>query len=84
METIEIVRNFLNERIGKSDQDLSPELVLADIGVDSLMLLELLFEFEDKLGIELPKDIGTPKTIGELTSLIDELRKTAVPAKPAQ
>jgi len=77
METIEIVRSFLTERIGKIDQTLAPESVLADIGVDSLMLLELLFEFEDKLGIELPKDIGTPKTIGELTALIDDLRKLA-------
>lgn len=81
METIEIVRNFLAERIGKLDQDLSAEMVLADIGVDSLMLLELLFEFEDRLGIELPKDIGTPKTIGELTRLIDELRQSTTAAK---
>ena len=81
METIEIVRNFLTERIGKLEQELSPEAVLADLGVDSLMLLELLFEFEDRLGIELPKDIGTPKTIGELISLIDDLRKTTVESK---
>ena len=81
METIEIVRNFLAERIGKMEQELAPEMVLADIGVDSLMLLELLFEFEDKLGIELPKDIGTPKTVGELIGLIDDLRKTTVEGK---
>ena len=81
METIEIVRNFLSERIGKIDRDLAPEIVLSDIGVDSLMLLELLFEFEDKLGIELPKDIGTPKTIGELTRLIDDLRQSAIANK---
>ena len=77
METIEIVRSFLTERIGQIDQALAPESVLADMGVDSLMLLELLFEFEDKLGLELPKDIGTPKTIGDLTALIDDLRKQA-------
>lgn len=81
METIDIVRNFLSERIGKIEKELAPEMVLADIGVDSLMLLELLFEFEDKLGIELPKDIGTPKTIGELTRLIDDLRQTALAGK---
>ena len=76
METIEIVQSFLAERIGKTDNALTPETVLADYGVDSLMLLELLFEFEDKLGIELPKDIGAPKTLGELTQLIDNIRKT--------
>jgi acyl carrier protein len=81
METIEIVRNFLAERIGKMEQELAPEMVLADIGVDSLMLLELLFEFEDRLGIELPKDIGTPKTVGELIGLIDDLRKTTAEGK---
>lgn len=79
METIDIIRTFLAERIGEVDQELAGELSLAKIGVDSLMLLELLFEFEDKLGIELPKDLGAPKTIGELTTLIDNLRKTALP-----
>jgi acyl carrier protein len=80
METIDIIRTFLAERIGEIDQELVGDLSLAKIGVDSLMLLELLFEFEDKLDIDLPKDIGAPKTIGELTSLIDHLRKSA----PAQ
>lgn len=81
METIEIVRNFLTERIGKLEREVAPEMVLAELGVDSLMLLELLFEFEDTLGIELPKDLGTPKTIGDLTRLIEDLRKTAVASK---
>jgi acyl carrier protein len=79
METIDIIRTFLDERIGQIDHELVDELSLAKIGVDSLMLLELLFEFEDKLDIELPKDVGAPKTIGELTTLIDNLRKSALP-----
>ena len=81
METLEIVRNFLTERIGQPDQELSTEVGLADIGVDSLMLLELLFEFEDRLGLELPKDIGAPKTIGDLIRLIDNLRLSTAPNK---
>jgi acyl carrier protein len=39
---------------------------------------ELLFEFEDKFGIELPKELRAPKTIGELTGLIERLRATAL------
>lgn len=81
MNTIEIVHDFLRDRIGEPSQSLSSEQVLADIGVDSLMLLELFFEFEDKLGIELPDDIGTPRTLGDLITLIDGLRETGNDSK---
>lgn len=50
-----------------------PEALLADLGVDSLMMLELIFEFEDQLGIKLPQDLKSPKTVGEMVALMDGL-----------
>ena len=38
------------------------------------MLLELLFEFEDKLGIKIPQDIPPPKTVGDLLGVIEALK----------
>lgn len=50
-----------------------PEALLADLGVDSLMMLELIFECEDQLGIKLPEDVKTPQTVGDLVALMDGL-----------
>jgi acyl carrier protein len=38
------------------------------------MLLELMFEFEDRFGITLSKDLKTPRTVGEMADLMDHLR----------
>ena len=47
---------------------------LADLGVDSLMMLELVFECEDRFDVTLDKNLKSPKTVGELVVLVDRLR----------
>ena len=50
-----------------------PDALLANLGVDSLMMLELMFEFEDRFGIKLVRDLKTPRTVGEMAALMDGL-----------
>lgn len=73
MESIELIRNFLNTRQGVEPAKILPETLLADLGVDSLMMLELIFEFEDQFGIALPEDLKSPRTVGEMVTLMDGL-----------
>ena len=73
MKSIELIRNFLNARLDIEAAKVVPEALLADLGVDSLMMLELVFEFEDRLGIKLPLDLKSPKTVGEMAALMDGL-----------
>jgi acyl carrier protein len=74
MESLGLIREFLQDRLG-----IAPDLVVSDaqldaLGVDSLMLLELMFEFEDRFSITLSKDLNSPKTVGEMVTLMDQLR----------
>lgn len=73
MNSIELIRNFLHARQGIEAEKIVPETLLADLGVDSLMMLELIFEFEDQFGIALPEDMKSPKTVGEMVALMDGL-----------
>lgn len=73
MKSIELIRNFLNARLGIEAEKVVPEAGLADLGIDSLMMLELVFEFEDQFGLKLPVDLKSPKTVGEMTALMDGL-----------
>lgn len=77
---LEIVRGFLEQRLGIAPEKVAPAAKLADLGVDSMLLLELLFEFEERFGLELARDLPTPKTVGDLLTTIDRLRS----AKTAQ
>ena len=73
MKAIELIREFLHERLAADPAAVVPEAVLVDLGVDSLMMLELMFEFEDRFAIKLESDLKAPQTVGELATLMEAL-----------
>lgn len=80
MQSTELIRQFLHERVGTQPDQVVDAALLADLGVDSLMLAELMFEAEDRLGISIDSNVTVPKTVGDMVRLIDNLRA----AKAAQ
>lgn len=74
MDSIVLIREFLENRLGVAPETVVSEAALSDLGVDSLMMLELMFEFEDRFGVTLSKDLKSPKTVGEMVTLMDGLR----------
>lgn len=73
MDSISLIREFLKDRMNIEPEQVVPEAMLADLGVDSLMLLELMFEFEDRFNIKLPEDTATPKTVADMVALTQNL-----------
>ena len=51
-----------------------PQAKLDDLDVDSLMLAEIMFEFEDRFNLTLRRNLKSPRTVGELVALMDRLR----------
>lgn len=74
MDALGLIREFLRERLSVEPDRVVPEAELARLGVDSLMLLELMFKFEDQFGLEIPSNRGSPRTVGEVVALIGGLR----------
>ncbi len=81
MDSTELIRNFLQERLGVEADKVQPDAVLADLGVDSLMIAELMFEAEDRLDISIENSETVPVTVSEMQKIIDRLlaEKTAKP-----
>lgn len=75
MDSLGLIREFLLNRIGVAPEQVVPEAPLAPLGVDSLMMLELMFEFEDRFGITLSKNLKSPTTVGDMAELMDRLRR---------
>lgn len=74
MDALTLIREFLDSRLGIPPQLVTPAVALSDLGVDSLMMLELVFECEDRFGVTLDKNSKNPKTVGDLVALVDSLR----------
>jgi acyl carrier protein len=75
MDSLNLIREFLDGRMGVPPQQVVPAASLGDLGVDSLLMLELVFECEDRFGVTLDKNLKSPKTVGELVALVDRLRR---------
>lgn len=68
---LEILKEMLHERLGIEKTKFSLDTSLADLGIDSLMQIELMFDFEDKYKVKIPDITDRPSTIGELLAVIE-------------
>jgi len=74
MQTIELLREYLQTKASINPERVVPEASLADIGIDSLILLDLMFELEESLNVRVPDVDTRPTTISDLTQLFDSLK----------
>jgi acyl carrier protein len=69
------IKNYLVETAGVDPQKFdNPDLKVADLELDSLGLIEMLFEVEDKYGFQIPDPmVFLPMTFAEMVAAIDSL-----------
>ena len=65
--------DVLTEKYEVDPDAISPEATLTELGLDSLTIVELLFDVEDEFGIEVPEERATFETLAEAAALVDEL-----------
>ena len=61
------------ETFGIPKNQLKPDATLENLGLDSLAVIEFLFQTEDKFGIKIPDQAAPPRTFGEMVALIAPL-----------
>ena len=74
MSTLEMLQDILIREYSLARAQLAPDVKLAALGVDSLSLIELMFQIEDRFEISLPEAQPPPLvTIGDVVTYIDNL-----------
>jgi len=63
----------LAEKYDVGRDSITPEATLAELGLDSLTVVELLFDVEDEFEIEVPEERATFETLAEAAALVEEL-----------
>jgi len=71
MTTLQKVQHFLALRLEIDERELTPERTLESLGIDSLAVLELIFELEDEFGIQVWHGDKRIKALGDLVFLIE-------------
>src|SRR5262245_5742732 len=73
--TAETLKTILMEKFSVPEEMIRNDATLNDLGLDSLDLIEVLFEVEDAFAIRVPQDGATIQaaTVGELLDTITRL-----------
>ena len=67
------IRELLIEKYEVSAEAITPEATLAELGLDSLSVAEMLFDVADKYDIDIPDARVQLNTLGEAAALVDEV-----------
>ena len=73
-ETLRELQSIISQHFGVPMADLDPERSMDAFGLDSLSVIELMFNIEDHYGIKLPEDGPKVSTLNELVSWVDSVR----------
>jgi acyl carrier protein len=80
MSSIEELQQLIHEKYGIEPAALDPHASMRAAGIDSLALVEFLFEVEDRMGIKVPDKYSDIDTLAALAAAVDEIRAAATPA----
>jgi acyl carrier protein len=70
-EILKIIADYLDIPLS----ELTPDRTLAELGVDSVDVFEILFELEEKFGIRFPGDMADLRK--EIVTIADVIRRTS-------
>jgi len=65
---------MLSKQLNKKIEDITPDKrIKEDLNADSLDLVELIMNIEEKYGISVPDEaVGQIKTVGDLIAFVDK------------
>lgn len=81
--TLDIVREILARKYSLPIESITPESTLTSLKLDSLDLVETLFEVEDEFHIRVPQDRGEDVTIATVQDIVNIVNKLILQQQPA-
>ena len=73
MSTLQTIQRMMAEQFELEENKLTPDAELESLGLDSLSVIEFMFNIEDEFNIKLPDERVELKTIQDIASIVDRL-----------
>ena len=86
MTTVDCIRAMLVKDFKLDPNQLTEDVRLEDLGIDSLGMAELVFNIEDVFALTVPDVAVRLTTFGEVVQFVDDLiatRDRAIPSSPS-
>lgn len=75
--------NLFSETFGIAEEKLLPGATLESLGLDSLAVIEFLFQIEDQFHVQIPDQASPPRTLDEMVQLIEPFMPKNQPGSAA-
>ncbi len=73
MSSLETIQRMMAEQFDLKPEVLAPDAQLESLGVDSLSVIEFMFNIEDEFKIKLPDERVEIKTVQDIANIVDSL-----------
>lgn len=73
MSSLATIQRMMVEQFDLKIEDLTPEATLESLGLNSLSVIEFMFNLEDELKIKMSDERVEIKTLQDVTDLADKL-----------
>lgn len=73
MSLLPTIQRMMVEQFDLKIESLTPDATLESLGLDSLSVIEFMFNLEDELKIKLPDERVDIKTLQDVTDLVDRI-----------
>ena len=70
MDLLPKIQSMLQEQFGLTAEQVHPEQLLAGLGIESLSVIEFMFELENEFAIEISEEGEPPRTVADLVTLV--------------
>ncbi len=82
MSSLKELQDLIQAKYGLDPAMLEPHASMRATGVDSLALVEFIFDVEEKFNISIPDNNPNLDTLAELAEIVDLLRAAQIAATP--
>lgn len=73
--SLAVIAEIIVDTVHCNREDVVAEARLADLGVDSLKAITILYELEERFDIEIPNEaIGEIRTVSDIQAKVEQLR----------
>ncbi len=73
MSSLQTIQRMMSEQFDLKPEVLAPDAQLETLGIDSLSVIEFMFNIEDEFKIKLPDERVELKTVQDIANVVDRL-----------
>ena len=73
MSTLQTIQRMMAGQFELKEEDLKPDTQLEALGLDSLSVIEFMFNLEDEFHVKLPDERVEIKTIQDIVGIVERM-----------